>query len=124
MSLGITNAYIGHFSGFQFKPSADVQPNTIVAEGQLLGVTRQKVVAGSTGLAFMGMPAEVWNFALATAATSAISRGVEVYVDSSGKISFSAGENTRVLGVLWSPVASGDTQADIMLYPCLPSSTN
>lgn len=105
--------YIGTFDSFRFTPEADAPFDTIVNAGELYGVTKANVVAGETGLAFLGVPAVV--FALPVEALAAAqTQGTAVYITSGGALSFTSTDNTK-FGVLWQDAASGATEIQVAL---------
>lgn len=105
----------GNYEAFRYTPLANLDPNSIVKVGALVGVTRASCKANETIMAFMACPRAVYSFPLATdPAVAAIARGSLVAQDENGKIK-AAGENDKPVGTLWEDVAVGDSEALVML---------
>lgn len=105
----------GNVEAFRYTPDSDITENTVVVVGGLVGVTRDKCAANDTIMVFMTGKKSIYSLPLATSpATGTINRGAAVCLDSNGKIKASSSGDT-VVGYLWEAVASGDTEATVLL---------
>ncbi|MDO4584778.1 MAG: DUF2190 family protein [Planctomycetia bacterium] len=119
----ISNGFVGHFKGFTGTATTDLPANTIVTSGTLVGVTHQPFSQGDTFIAFMGQGVDVYNFTLAETATSAMTVGTPIYIDTNGKATTTATSNTLV-GFVWNAVSTGATTVDVALALYTPYATN
>lgn len=105
--------YLGTFDSFRFTAAAATPCDSIVNAGEFYGVTKANVEAGEEGLAFIGVPAVVFELPV-TALAAAKTMGSAVYVDSNGALTFTSSGNTK-FGVLWADAASGATAIKVAL---------
>lgn len=113
--------YLGTFDSFRFSAAADTPVNTIITAGGYVGVTRDNVAAGETGLAFLGKPVSVYTFAI-TALAENKDLGTAVYIDGDGAITFNANDGAAQnptaytqIGTLWKAGTAGDTEITVAL---------
>ena len=112
--------YIGTFDSFRFTAAADTACNSIVTAGGYVGVTRDNYQSGETGLAYMGVPKQVYSFTV-TALGANKDLGTAVYIDGDGDITFDSNDGSSPataytqLGNLWKAGASGDTEIIVAL---------
>ena len=104
----------GNVEGFRTTPGSSLDTNSIVKDGALIGVTRKNLAASEAGIAYMGFTGSHYTLPLATTAVAAVDRGTLVKDNGAGKIAVAAAGDT-VIGCLYSPIASGDTEADVLL---------
>ena len=104
----------GNIDGFLYTPSADLEPNTIVVSGGLVGVTRQFAPANQPSWVFFGGPRSHYGFTLAEAAGAAKDQGTAVYVTSEGVLTFTKSTNTLV-GYLMTGIAATDKDIDVII---------
>ena len=72
--------YIHEGSSIDYTPAADVSAGDVIVQGELVGVAKLDIKAGTLGaLAVVG----VFDFAKATGASTAISEGLDLYWDES-----------------------------------------
>ena len=103
----------GNYEAFRYTPVSNLDTNSVVTVGNLIGVTRDKCAAGDTIMAFLTAPKSVYSFDLPTAAASAVDRGTFVKV-TDGAIAV-AGSGDTAFGIVWEPIAVGDTEALVLL---------
>ena len=101
----------GNFEGFRVTPGSALATNSIVKEGALIGITRQNLAAGETGIAFMTNAQSVYTLELATTAVATAGVGTLVKDNGSGKIAI-AGAGDTAIGCLFAPTlgSSGHTK--------------
>ena len=113
----------GNFEGFRVTPDSALASNSIVKQGALIGVTRQNIAADETGIAFMTNAASVYTLELATTAVATATVGTPVKDNGSGKIAV-AGDGDAAIGCLFAPIAVGDKEATVLLYPSAAENGN
>ena len=113
----------GNFEGFRVTPGSALASNSIVKQGALVGVTRQNLAASETGIAFMTNAASVYTLELASTSAATASVGTPVKVNDSGKIAV-AGDGDAAIGCLFAPIAIGDKEATVLLYPSAAENGN
>lgn len=106
--------FLGNIDGFLYTPAADVEPNTIIVSGGLVGVTRQFAPAGQPTWVFFGSPRSHYGFTLAEAAGAAKDQGTAVYITSEGVLTFTKSTNTLV-GYLAVGIAATDKDLDVII---------
>ena len=104
----------GMIDGFIYTPAADLDPNTVVVSGGLVGVTRQYAPANQPTWIFFGSPRSVYGFTLAEAAGAAKDQGTAVYITSEGVLTFTKSTNTLV-GYLAEGIAATDTEINVII---------
>ena len=104
----------GMIDGFIYTPSADIEPNTVVVSGGLVGVTRQFAPANQPIWVFFGGPRSCYGFTLAEAAGAAKDQGTAVYITSEGVLTFTKSTNTLV-GYLAEGIAATDTEINVII---------
>ena len=104
----------GMIDGFIYTPAADLDPNTVVVSGGLVGVTRQFAPASQPTWVFFGSPRSVYGFTLAEAAGAAKDQGTAVYITSEGVLTFTKSSNTLV-GYLAEGIAATDTEINVII---------
>lgn len=107
--------FIGNFSAFTFTAAAATACNAVVKKGSLVGITKENTASGDQGLAYFGCPVSVFSFALNATADAAKTAGTKVYLNSTGKVVFTAGDGNTLIGVLWEAVAINDTECEVAL---------
>ena len=103
----------GNYEAFRYTPVANLDTNSVVTVGNLIGVTRDKCAAGDTIMAFLTAPKSVYSFPLATAAEAAVDQGSLMKVASGVAAAASAGDTA--IGILFEGIAVGDTEALVLL---------
>lgn len=112
--------YLGNFDSFRFTAAADTPANSVVQQGGVVGVTRDNVANGATGLAFMAAPVSVYSFTVSALGANK-SFGTAVYVESDGDITFDANDGASPatayaqLGYIWKAATAGDTEIVVAL---------
>lgn len=112
--------YIGTFDSFRFTAGSAAPVDSIITAGELIGVTKANVAAGEVGLAFMGIPAVVFELPIdALGANKSV--GTAVYIDADGDLTFDSNDGSspatayNKFGILWKAAASGDTAIQVAL---------
>ena len=112
--------YLGTFDSFRFTAAADTACNSIVTAGGYVGVTRDNYLSGQVGLAYMGVPKQVYSFTV-TALGANKDLGTAVYIDGDGAITWDSNDGSSPataytqLGTLWKAGTSGDTEIQVAL---------
>ena len=115
--------FLGTVETFEFVANSDLSENSLCVVGRLIGITRQSFKTGETAVAMLTGKMSHYNVELASAAADTIAQGTEIYLNSSGKATTSAGGNT-LFGCLYQAAAAGDTHVDVLLYHPMYADTN
>jgi len=88
--------YIHEGNGIDYTPAADVAAGEVVVQGELVGITKRDIPAGTLGtLELTG----VYDIAKATGASTAIGVGLDVYWDEGNAVATTdsaSGVNKRI----------------------------
>ena len=106
----MTATYIHEGNAIDYTPAADVVAGDVIVQGELLGVAKLDIKAGTLGaLAVVG----VFDFPKATGASTAIAEGLDVYWDESAgeaTTDSASGANKRIGRTI---AASGDNDTTV-----------
>jgi len=106
----MTATYIHEGNSIDYTPAADVAAGEVVVQGELVGIAKLDIPAGTLGaLAVVG----VFDLPKATGASTAIAEGLDVYWDESAKeatTNSDTGSNKRIGRSI---AAAGDNDASV-----------
>ncbi len=109
-NTAMTATYIHEGNSIDYTPAADVSAGDVIVQGELVGVAKLNIKAGTLGaLAVVG----VFDFPKATGASTAIAEGIDVYWDDTANeatADSATGANKRVGR---SVAAAGDSDTTV-----------
>jgi predicted RecA/RadA family phage recombinase len=107
-----TAIYVQDDDYVDYTPTADVASGDVVVQGDLVGVARKPIPAGTLGaLAVEG----VFDFAKATGGGSGFAAGTKVYFDATNKVATATVGSNKYLGKTVRAAADADTTVRVAL---------
>ena len=98
-----------------YTPTANVAAGDVVVQGDLVGVARSPITAGTLGsLAVEG----IFDFAKAAGTGSGIAAGTKAYWDATAKVATATAQGNKYLGQTVTAAADADVTVRVMLCAC------